>query len=196
LVDDPAHRLDGFVLPGHVSVIIGRRGWAFLESLGQPAVIGGFEPLDLLVSVYHLVREMERPRRSVINNYPRIVREEGNRLAQAVLAEVFAVGAADWRGFGTLPGSGLAIAPAFRSFDARAAIPIERPVTRPAKGCRCGEVVKGKESPLQCALFATVCTPENPLGPCMVSGEGACSIYYQYERDPQGGPYASPAVPR
>jgi hydrogenase expression/formation protein HypD len=182
LLADPTHLLDGFVLPGHVSVIIGRRGWTLLESLNQPAVIGGFEPVDLLVSVYHLVREMAKPARAVVNNYPRIVREEGNLRAQAVLAEVFAVTDAAWRGFGTLPASGLRLAPAYGAFDATAAIPVEKPSTRVAKGCRCGEVVKGKESPLDCALFGRACTPENPLGPCMVSTEGACSIYYQYER--------------
>ncbi|HWI51478.1 MAG TPA: hydrogenase formation protein HypD [Symbiobacteriaceae bacterium] len=200
LLADPGHLLDGFFLPGHVSVIIGRRGWTLLESLNQPAVIGGFEPLDLLVSIYRLVRELKRPRRSVINNYPRIVREDGNPVAQAVLADVFEVGEAAWRGFGTMAQSGLRIAPAYAAHDAATAIPIDRPLSKTVRGCRCGEVVKGKESPLQCALFATACTPENPLGPCMVSTEGACSIYYQYERadrqDQGGGRDAHSAGPR
>lgn len=182
LLADPDHQLDGFLLPGHVSVIIGRRGWAPLEAHNQPAVIGGFEPLDLLVSIYRLTTEIDKPRRSVINNYSRIVREEGNPLAQALLAEVFTPAAAPWRGFGVLPGSGLAISPAYRTFDAAAQLDVVRPKTRPVRGCRCGEVVKGKESPSQCALFAKVCTPENPLGPCMVSSEGACAAYYQFER--------------
>ena len=183
LVEDRDHQLDGFLLPGHVSVIVGRRGWALLESLNQPAVIGGFEPLDLLVSVYRLIEEMKKPQRSVVNNYPRTVTEEGNRKAQALLGEVFAVAAALWRGFGTLPNSGLVIQPAFRAFDAAARFPGKSVPTKTAKGCRCGEIVKGKESPLDCPLFARACTPENPLGPCMVSGEGTCSIYYQFERE-------------
>lgn len=180
LVEDPAHQLDGFLLPGHVSVIIGRQGWHLLESLNHPAVIGGFEPVDLLVSVYRIVQEMERSERSVINGYPRIVQEEGNRVAQALLAEVFTIADTPWRGFGALPASGLAIAPAYQAFDAKAALAVEPPPTRLSKGCRCGEVVKGKESPLQCALFGKACTPENPLGPCMVSTEGACSIYFAF----------------
>lgn len=196
LLADAAHQIDGFVLPGHVSVIIGRRGWRELESLGQPAVIGGFEPLDLLVSVYSLAQEMAKPRRSVINNYPRIVREEGNRAAQAVLAEVFHAGDACWRGLGSLPQSGLTLAPAYRAFDAALAIPVDLPRLRLPKGCRCAEVVKGKESPLQCGLFATACSPENPLGPCMVSAEGACSIYYQHERAEGGGSHENPAGAR
>lgn len=180
LVEDPTHQIDGFLLPGHVSVIIGRRGWHQLEALNQPAVIGGFEPLDLLISVYQIVQEMAKPVRSVINGYPRIVREEGNQLAQTLLAEVFAVADTTWRGFGLLPASGLQIAPAYQAFDAKAAIAVEPPATRVVKGCRCGEVVKGKESPLECALFGKVCTPENPLGPCMVSTEGACAIYFAW----------------
>ncbi len=188
LIRGQDHQLDGFLLPGHVSVIVGRRGWAPLEALNQPAVIGGFEPVDLLVAIGQLAREMKQPRRLVRNHYPRIVREEGNRLAQALLEEVFAPGPAVWRGFGALPESGLEIAPAYRSHDAAAAIPIKLPRTRTVRGCRCGEIVKGKESPLQCALFATVCTPENPLGPCMVSSEGACSAFYQFERARGGEP--------
>lgn len=182
LLADPAHQLDGFLLPGHVSVIIGRRGWAPLEALNQPAVIGGFEPLDLLVSIYRLTAEIAKERRSVVNNYPRIVREEGNPRARALLAEVFRPADVKWRGFGVIPESGLTISPAYQAWDAAAQLAIDPPPTRLIRGCRCGEVVKGKESPRQCALFAKVCTPENPLGPCMVSSEGACATSYQFER--------------
>ena len=182
LVEDPDHRLDGFLLPGHVSAIIGRRGWTLLELLNQPAVIGGFEPLDLVVSVYRLVQEMKRPVRLVVNNYGRVVREDGNPAAQRLLEETFEAAPARWRGFGMLPQSGLEISETYRAFDARVALPVDRPVTKAVRGCRCGEVVKGKETPLQCRLFGTACTPERPLGPCMVSDEGTCSIYYQYER--------------
>lgn len=182
LIENQDHQLDGFLLPGHVSVITGRRGWKPLESLNQPAVISGFDPLDLLVSVYLLASEMKKDTRSVINNYQRIVREDGNRIAQNLLKEVFGVVSVNWRGFGSLPQSGLEIHPSYHSFDAKANIPIERPRTKTIKGCRCGEIVKGKETPFQCPLFAKACTPETPLGPCMVSSEGTCSTYFQFER--------------
>lgn len=198
LVADPAHQIDGFLLPGHVSVIIGRRGWSLLEEFNLPAVIGGFEPLDLLVSVYQLIQEMKKGRRRVVNGYPRIVREEGNPIARALLAEVFEAATVDWRGLGPIPRSGLDVAPAYRRLDAKRAIEVAKPETKAVKGCRCGEVVKGLERPLQCPLFARVCTPENPLGPCMVSSEGACSAYYLYGEDEtrQGGAHANPALTR
>lgn len=181
LVADPAHQIDGFLLPGHVSVIIGRRGWSLLEEFNQPAVIGGFEPLDLLVSIYQLIQEMKKARRFVVNSYPRIVREDGNRIAQSLLTEMFEVATVEWRGLGSIPNSGLAVASPYRRLDAKSVMAVTRPQTKAVKGCRCGEVVKGVENPLQCPLFAGVCTPQNPLGPCMVSSEGACSTYYQFE---------------
>lgn len=182
LLMDDEHRLDGFLLPGHVSVIIGRRGWAHLEQLNVPAVIGGFDAIDLLMSIGILAKEMERPRRSVLNLYPRVVQEEGNVTAQGILAECFIVSSMTWRGFGQLEQSGLTIHPDYADLDATRNVRTKKPVTTVIKGCRCGEIVKGKESPFDCRLFAKACTPANPLGPCMVSSEGTCSTYYQYER--------------
>lgn len=184
LIVDSEHQLDGFLLPGHVSVIIGRRGWSLLESMNQPAVIGGFEPVDLMASIGMLALEMKKERRIVTNNYQRIVRENGNQKAQAILKEIFQVASVYWRGFGRLTDSGLEIKPEYRAFDAKFNLPMEQPQTKTIKGCRCGEIVKGKENPFQCPLFAKVCTPEKPVGPCMVSSEGTCSTYYQFERKP------------
>lgn len=182
LLQDDDHQLDGFVLPGHVSVIIGRHGWRGLEKFNVPAVISGFEPIDLLTSVVLLLKEMDKPSNVIQNNYPRNVREFGNGRAKKLLEEVFAIHSPLWRGFGKLPNSGLTINPDFEAFDARKNIFADKPKSRVVKGCRCGEIVKGKEGPFDCKLFATACTPENPLGPCMVSSEGTCSTYYQYER--------------
>lgn len=183
LLMDGEHRLDGFLLPGHVSVIIGRSGWAYLEKMNVPAVIGGFEPIDLIISVGILARELELPRRRVLNLYPRVVTEEGNPRAQRVLTESFTVSDAIWRGFGRIEQSGLAIHPDYVEFNAKSKLETEKPVTRVIRGCRCGEIVKGKESPFDCKLFGKACTPAHPLGPCMVSSEGACSTYYKYERN-------------
>lgn len=183
LLMDNTHRLDGFVLPGHVSVIIGRRGWAHLEQLNVPAVIGGFDAIDLLIAIGVLVKEMERTRHSVLNFYPRVVQEEGNVTAQRILADCFMISSPMWRGFGRLEQSGLRIHQDYEDYDAACHVKTEKPVTTIIKGCRCGEIVKGKESPFDCKLFAKACTPANPLGPCMVSSEGTCSTYFQYERD-------------
>ncbi|RXT07953.1 hydrogenase formation protein HypD [Ammoniphilus sp. CFH 90114] len=176
------HEIDGFLLPGHVSVIIGRKGWSFLERYNQPAVIGGFEPLDLLASTYILVKEMRKPRRQVVNHYRRMVKEDGNERAQQVLGEVFQPVSSQWRGFGMLPDSGLELKPFYRDQDAKFRFSWEAPRSRSVRGCRCGEVITGKLTPLSCGLFAKTCTPEKPLGPCMVSSEGTCSTYYFYER--------------
>ncbi|MFT9846748.1 hydrogenase formation protein HypD [Aneurinibacillus sp. REN35] len=176
------HQIDGFLLPGHVSVVIGRKGWRFLEKYNQPAVIGGFEPLDLLASVYGLIQEMRKPYRQVVNHYPRMVKEEGNIRAQQVVAEVFKTKEVVWRGFGSLPESGLDLSEAYIKYNARLRFSLEASRSHRARGCRCGEVITGKASPMHCPLFARACTPETPLGPCMVSSEGACSAHYLYER--------------
>lgn len=185
LLSDESHRLDGFILPGHVSVIIGRNGWRHLEERNVPAVIGGFDPIDLLLSIGILTRELEREKRTVRNLYPRVVKQEGNQEAQRLLSECFEVTDVPWRGFGTLQRSGYTIHRKYAAFDA--SINIEAPITKTTviKGCRCGEIVKGKESPFDCKLFVKACTPVNPLGPCMVSSEGTCSTYFRYERTKQ-----------
>lgn len=182
ILRDPHHDIDGFLLPGHVSVMIGRRGWRFLEGI-RPAVISGFEPIDLLTAVYVLAHRTFIQQAEVINHYPRFVKENGNEKAWEILQTTFQMSNATWRGFGEIPESGLTLASAYSHFDASKMLPVQLPKAKKIKGCRCGEIVKGKESPSQCKLFAKVCTPENPVGPCMVSSEGTCSTTYHYEKE-------------
>ncbi|WP_394460766.1 hydrogenase formation protein HypD [Thalassobacillus sp. B23F22_16] len=183
LLMDKEHKLDGLLLPGHVSVIIGRHGWQGLERFRVPTVISGFEPIDLLSSVVLLLKEMDRSSHVIQNNYPRHVREFGNGQAKKLVEEVFEVHSPSWRGFGKLPDSGLTIQAEFKKYDVRKNIVTDKPMSRNVKDCRCGDIVKAKEVPFNCKLFDIACTPESPLGPCMVSSEGICSTYYQYERE-------------
>jgi hydrogenase expression/formation protein HypD len=182
LIKDVTHQLDGFVIPGHVSVIIGRQGWTFLEESDVPAVIGGFEPIDLLMSVAVLLKEMENPLHRVINLYPRVVKEEGNPKAQQIVSDCFEVSTMTWRGFGQIEQSGLSLNKAYGDYEAMKHVEVtHRPRTKVIQGCRCGEIVKGKESPLDCKLFGKACTPLQPLGPCMVSSEGTCATFFHYK---------------
>ncbi len=183
LLADPEVELDGFLLPGHATTILGRRRLAFLaERYGVPAVIAGFEPVDILGALHELLAQVVAGEARVVNAYPRLVREEGNPRALAVMEAVFEPVAAAWRGLGTIPDSGLAFRPAWRELDAAARFRVEVPPSRPHPGCRCGDLMKGKAAPFDCRLFARACRPERPLGPCMVSSEGACAAYYKYER--------------
>ncbi|WP_240762191.1 hydrogenase formation protein HypD [Paenibacillus thalictri] len=182
LLQDPDHRIDGFLLPGNVSVVVGREGWMDVEKANMPAVIGGFEPVDLLSSLYLLTEEMSKGRRQVVNNYKRVVKEEGNTKAAALLGEVFSPCEMAWRGIGAFPESGLRIHHRYERYDAALQIPVDKPVTKLPRGCQCGEIIKGKATPFECKLFGRACTPQNPIGPCMVSGEGSCSTFYTYER--------------
>lgn len=184
LLSDPAMAIEGFMLPGHVSAMIGLAPYAPLaDKYRIPAVVAGFEPLDLLQAVL-LMAEMKRqgkPR--VINNYKRVVADEGNPKALSILYEVYKPGDALWRGIGTIPGSGLVMSDAYKAFDAFDALGVELKESKPLPGCRCGEVLKGIMPPNQCPLFAKACTPANPVGPCMVSTEGSCAAYFKYQLD-------------
>lgn len=183
ILADPDLKLDGFILPGHVSTIIGRRAFDFIAAeYGLPAVVSGFEPLDIIDAVYRLLGQLLSGEARVENGYTRLVREEGNPRAQAQMYEVFTVGDASWRGFGLIPQSGLDIRETYRDFDAAARFEVTIEPPRLPKGCACGDLLKGKLAPTDCRLFGTACTPEHPVGPCMVSSEGACAAYYQYER--------------
>lgn len=173
--------LDGFLLPGHVSTIIGAKAYRpLLEGSGKGGVIAGFEPVDMLQAILELVRQMAEGRPALHTSYVRAVTEEGNAKAQALLEEVFEPCDAGWRGIGTIPASGLAIRQSYRDFDAaiRFDVAIE-PTVEPA-GCRCGEILTGRAVPRDCALFGKACTPEHPVGACMVSSEGTCAAYYKY----------------
>ena len=181
-------RIDGFILPGHVSTIIGSRPYEFLaREFRKPCCIVGFELLDLLQGIEMLLEQIgpgtgDRGPARVRIQYTRSVTPEGNRSAQKLIAEVFQPCDAVWRGLGSIPGSGLGFAPDYRAFDARERLPVKTQPAKPIKGCRCGDVLLGLIVPFDCRLFARVCTPEKPLGPCMVSSEGACAAYYKYER--------------
>jgi hydrogenase expression/formation protein HypD len=174
-------RLSGIIGPGHVTTVIGSDAWQFLpRDHGLPVAVAGFEPLDILRGVRALVEQIESDQPGVTNTYARSVRPEGNQTALKVMYRVFEVCDADWRGLGTVPGSGLALRQAYARFDAARAFPVDPGPIREHKGCRCGEVLRGVVSPPECALFRHGCTPQTPIGPCMVSAEGACAAYFMY----------------
>jgi len=181
--------LDGIIDPGHVSVIIGVEPYRSLSrSFGIPQVIAGFEPLDVLMAVHMLARQVREGRCEVENEYSRAVDPEGNTRAQDILHQVFTPVDAPWRGFSTIPRSKLALRPAFARYDAERRYPeVLDPVREQEDvqppGCRCGEVLRGLLPPRDCALFGKACTPEHPVGPCMVSREGSCHIEYRYGHD-------------
>jgi hydrogenase expression/formation protein HypD len=173
--------LDGVIGPGHVTTVVGSDRWRFLpDDYGIPCAIAGFEPLDILRAVLALVEMVEVGRPAVDNTYARSVRPEGNAAAQRAMAQVFEIVDAEWRGFGTVPASGLGVRETYARFDAARIFRVAVPPAREPPGCRCGEVLRGVLIPTECALFAQICTPQNPVGPCMVSAEGACAAYYQY----------------
>lgn len=174
-------RMDGFICPGHVSVIIGSKAYRqIVEGYHAPCVITGFEPLDILQAVEMLVQQVRDGRAEVENQYSRVVHEEGNAAARGIMEKVFEACDANWRGIGVIPGTGLGIRSEYARFDAQVQIPAETEKTVENKQCICGLVLKGAKEPTECRLFAKRCTPENPVGACMVSGEGACAAYYKY----------------
>lgn len=181
LLDSGEVRLDGLICPGHVSAIIGSRPWEFIaRDYSIPCVVSGFEPLDVLQGVDMLVAQIEKGRSEVEIAYRRGVRPEGNQRALELMDRVFEVCPARWRGMGLVAHSGLRFKPEFERFDAELAFEINPgPVVEP-KGCLCGDILRGVKTPQDCQLFAKVCTPESPVGPCMVSSEGSCAAYYLY----------------
>ena len=181
LVGDPTLELDALILPGHVSTIIGAEPYRFLaEKYGIPGVIPGFEPVDVLQGIAMLVRQLHEGRAEIEIAYARGVMPEGNPVALAAIDEVFETCTATWRGLGDIPGSGYRIREEFADFDAVRRFEPDVEPTRDPKGCRCGDVLRARIAPNECPLFRTVCTPENPVGPCMVSSEGSCAAYYRY----------------
>ncbi|MDX9767568.1 MAG: hydrogenase formation protein HypD [Ectothiorhodospiraceae bacterium] len=176
--------LDGFIGPSHVSTVIGSRPYEFFaEEYQKPVVIAGFEPLDVLQAVHMLVRQMNEGRFEVENQFTRAVTREGNLKAQRLVAEVFELRPSfEWRGLGEVPYSALRIRPRYAAFDAERRYGIEYRSVPDARACECGAILRGLKKPQDCKVFGTVCTPENPIGSCMVSAEGACSAYYTYGR--------------
>jgi hydrogenase expression/formation protein HypD len=180
---DPELSVDGYICPAHVSAIIGANAYRYLcEEYRVPCVVTGFEPTDVMQGVEMLVRQALGGESRVEIQYSRVVRWEGNAKAQSILAEVFTPFDAQWRGIGVLPGSGLKIAERYHAYDAELAIAVTVEELTEQKGCLCGEILKGKVSPLDCPLFGKNCTPESPVGACMVSSEGTCAAAYKYAR--------------
>lgn len=181
IVNDPALELSALILPGHVSTIIGAAPYEFLaEEYGIPGVITGFEPNDVLQGIAMLVRQLHEGRAEIEIAYARGVMREGNPVALAAIDEVFETVPAAWRGLGEISGSGYAIREAYAEFDAMKRFAPDVEPTKEHTGCKCGDVLRGIMAPDECPLFRTVCTPENPIGPCMVSSEGSCAAYYKY----------------
>lgn len=174
-------KISGYLCPGHVSTITGSSIYRFIpEKYKLACVIAGFEPLDILQSVLMLALQIEEGRPDVEIQYKRVVRPEGNEKAQQLLNEVFELGDDWWRGFGNIPGSGLKLRTRYEAYDAEKIFDVTLPVTKEDKGCLCGEILKGLRTPADCKLFGKSCTPQNPVGACMVSSEGSCAAYYKY----------------
>ena len=176
--------LDGFIGPAHVSTVIGTRPYAgFAAGYRKPVVIAGFEPLDVMQAIRMLVRQVNEGRAEVENEFTRAVTAEGNLKAQALMAEVLELRSEfEWRGLGVLPNSALKIREGFAAFDAEARFGLRYRPVPDHKSCDCGAILRGVKQPLDCKLFGTVCTPETPMGSCMVSSEGACAAHYTYGR--------------
>ncbi|AGK57349.1 hydrogenase isoenzymes formation protein HypD [Hyphomicrobium denitrificans 1NES1] len=176
--------IDGFLGPSHVSSVIGSRPYEyFAEEFQRPVVIAGFEPLDVMQATLMLIRQLNEGRHEVENEYVRVVTHEGNLKAQALVAEVFELRPSfEWRGLGDVPYSALRIKDAFSEFDAEKRFQVTTRRVRDAKSCECPSILRGAKKPTDCKLFGTVCTPESPIGSCMVSSEGACAAYWSYGR--------------
>ncbi|TYO96646.1 hydrogenase maturation protein HypD [Geothermobacter ehrlichii] len=181
LTSDPELQVDGYLCPAHVSAIIGADAYRpIVEACRVPCVVTGFEPLDVLRGVLMLARQVVEGRAEVENEYSRVVRPDGNPKARQILETVFEPCDARWRGIGVIPGSGLRIRNSHAAFNAELKLPVEVEEPVEHKGCLCGEILKGKVRPGDCPLFRKICTPEDPVGACMVSSEGTCAAEYKY----------------
>ena len=184
ILDSGEVKLSGLICPGHVSAIIGSKPWGVIaHHYGIPCVVSGFEPLDVLQCVDMLVAQIEKGEAKVENAYRRGVRPEGNQSALKLMEQVFEACPAKWRGIGVVPDSGLKFRQEFKRFDAELTFDIDPGPTFEPKGCICGDILRGVKTPKDCQLFTKVCTPERPVGPCMVSSEGSCAAYYLYGAD-------------
>jgi len=174
-------KLDGIICPGHVSAVIGSMPYRFLaEDYRIACAVSGFEPVDILMAVDSLVEQIESGQPRVDIAYRRGVKPEGNRAALELMEKVFEGGEAEWRGIGVVPGSGLKLRTEYEKYDADKKFEVKVSPAKESKGCICGAVLRGVSTPPECKLFRRVCTPERPVGPCMVSSEGSCATYYQY----------------
>lgn len=175
-------KIDGFICPGHVSVMIGSKAYDFIpKKYGIPCVVAGFEPLDILQAIYMLVRQSSSKNKKVEIQYKRCVNRNGNPAAMKALSEVFRTADAEWRGLGMIPGSGLVLRKEYKDFDAGNIFTAKKHILKKGNNaCRCGDVLCGIISPDKCRLFGKRCTPDNPAGPCMVSSEGTCAAAFRY----------------
>lgn len=190
ILDSPDMQLDGFLGPGHVSMVIGTRPYGFIaERYHKPVVIAGFEPLDVLQAVAMVLRQIAGGRAEVENQYGRVVPQEGNRAALTALSQVFEVREYfEWRGLGSIDYSGVRLRERYARYDAERRFSLPNLKIADPKACQCGEVLKGILKPRECKVFGTDCTPETPLGALMVSSEGACAAYYRFGRLQQQTP--------
>ncbi len=181
LMETKGVKIDGFILPGHVSVITGTNAYkSTFEKYDIPSVIAGFEPIDILNAVLMLIRQNESNSPALENAYPRAVSDQGNIKAKSIMNQVFEICNTVWRGIGEIPLSGMSLKPYYSQFDAAIKFNMNMPDVPEPKGCACGDILMGLKTPEACALYKKACTPMNPVGPCMISSEGACAAYYRY----------------
>ena len=181
LLEDPECRIDAFLLPGHVSAVLGLEPYAFLDTeYGIPSAVAGFEGDDLLTGIHALLRQLAEGTHRVENIYTRVVRERGNEKARKVMDSFLTPSDSLWRGFGNIPASGMFPLPEYGKLDAAAKYNLPKLTNTDPPGCLCSRVVQGKSLPEECTLFGKRCTPENPVGPCMVSSEGSCAAHFKY----------------
>ncbi|WP_299981132.1 hydrogenase formation protein HypD [Desulfobacula sp.] len=181
LMETDGVEIDGFILPGHVSVITGTDAYRdTFEKYDIPSVISGFEPIDILQAILLLIQQNEAEKPALENAYPRAVSDAGNGKAKQIMNQVFEVCNASWRGIGEIPLSGMELKKEYQKFDAAIRFGMDMPDVPEPKGCACGEILMGLKSPYKCPLYKKKCTPMNPVGPCMVSSEGSCAAFYRY----------------
>jgi hydrogenase expression/formation protein HypD len=196
LLADPEVRIDGFVCPGHVSVIIGAEVYRpIVDIFHKPCVVTGFEALQIMQAVLHLARQVTAGEARLENLYPEVVSPHGNPHALALIDRVFIPGTSAWRALGEMPDSGLDLREEFARFDALRKYNIRLGEDHEPRGCICGKVITGRATPVECRLFGTVCTPVYPVGPCMVSSEGTCQAWFKYRRHESRQPAGQHARP-
>lgn len=181
LLSDPDHMIEGFILPGHVSTITGSEMYGFLpDEFSLSGAIAGFEPMDLVLAVYELIKSLESGKPAVQNTYSRVVKVQGNSRAKEMVDQIFKPVDAEWRGIGIIPGSGLNFRDEYGFVDALNRFDFPQFTDTTQNTCQCGEILRGRMDPPDCSLYAKVCTPAHPMGACMVSSEGACAAWYKY----------------
>jgi hydrogenase expression/formation protein HypD len=180
LINDPGLNIDGFLCPGHVSTMIGSNAYNMIPAAGCAAVITGFEPVDIMEGIWMILEQIANEQYEVAIQYSRGVKPEGNVRAMELVNNIFQTETVEWRGIGPIPESGLVFREAYAAYDTQTKFTIPEMESVELKGCGCGDILRGIKSPEECALFKKVCTPLNPIGPCMVSSEGTCATYYKY----------------